>query len=884
MIGRVRSLVRNLRGRIAFEDQMDAEMRFHLESRAAHLVRSGLSPAEAMRQARIEFGPLEKQKDEARASAGLRLLDELRGDFRFARRTLAANKGFTATAVVTLALGIGANAAIFSLMDALLLRSLPVDRPQQLLQLSLASPGDKAGFVSVSYPLVIAVDKERGIFAGVAGYSGSQFTVGAGAAMSRVPASLVTGAFYETLGLQPVVGRLLSRGDDAPGAPLVAVAGYGYWERAFARDPGIVGRTIVINGAPAEIVGVSPRGFAGANVGAVADLTMTVAVLPAISPSSAGLLGPGNSWLRVLARPQPGISAGEAEARLEAAWPRIASQAINPAWPAARKASITEARPGLAPGGTGWSYLRDVYVKPLQVLMGVVVLVLLIACANVASLLLARAGARRKEIAVRLAIGAGRGRIVRQLLVESLVLSLAGAAAGILLARAAGGAIVDVISTPQTTLVFDLTPNWHVIGFTAAVAITTALLFGIVPAWQSTAAGTAHALKDDARTGSSRSRLLPALVSAQMALSLVLLIGAGLFLRTLGNLRALDAGFQSDGVLLVSLQERQGSLPAAVLDDVRRLPGVLSASVSTQTPLSGWTWSEPALPSGQPLPERDTAVFVGASPGFFDTLRIRLAGGRDFTAMDTRRSAPVAIVNERYARRYFPAGNAIGSSLSAVVRGERRTLAIVGLVKSANTSGLRQSPPPTVYVPYAQLTGDVPTNLEIRAAGSIAELTPALRRVLQPLMPDSPIEVERLSSQVDGTLVQERMMARLGTGFGLVALVLAGVGVYGLLAYAVTRRRREIGIRMALGAQPRGVVGLMLRGARLPLAAGILAGVPAAWAVSRSFQSMLFGLAPADPLAIAGGTLILAVIANLAAYLPARRAARVDPLLALKCE
>ena len=843
-----------------------------------------LEPGAAARQARLEFGSIEKQKDEARAGAGLRLFDEVRGDLRFAFRMFAANKGFTATAIVALALGIGANAAIFNLMDALMLRSLPVDRPQQLLQLSLASPGDKNGYPSVSYPLVLAVDQQRDIFTGAAGYASWPFTVGTGTSMTRVAGALVTGSFYETLGLQPAAGRLLSRADDAPGAPVVAVASYGFWERAFARDPGIVGRTVLINGVPADIIGVSPRGFTGATVGTTADLTLAVAALATVTPQAAGLAGPGNSWLRVLARPQPGVAPGEAAARLEAAWPQIAVQAISPTWSPTRKASITQAQPRLTPGGTGWTYLRDVYVKPLQILMGVVVLVLLIACANVASLLLARAGARRKEIAVRLAIGAGRARIVRQLLVESVVLSLTGAAAGIVLARVVGGLLVDVISTPQTALVFDLTPNWHVVGFTTAVSLATALVFGIVPALQSTAGGTAPALKDDARTGTSRSRLLPTLVSAQMALSLVLLIGAGLFLRTLGNLRALDAGFRSDGVLLVNLEERPGALPASILDEVRRLPGVISASVSTHTPLSGWTWGEPALPAGQPLPERDTAVFVGASPGFFATLGIPLVGGRDFAVTDTRESAPVAIVNERYAQQYFPGRNPIGASLSAIVRRERRTLEIVGVARSTKTSGLRKAPPRTIYVPYAQLAGDVPTNLEVRTSGRLADLAPALQRLLQPLMPTAPIEVERLSAQIDGSLVQERMMATLGTGFGALALVLAGVGIYGLLAYTVTRRTREIGIRMALGAQPNGVVALMLRGARVPLVTGIAAGAAAAWAVSRSIESMLFGLGRMDPVAIGGATLVLVAIAHMAAYLPARRAARVDPLTALKCE
>jgi putative ABC transport system permease protein len=886
MIAKLRSLARNLRGRVAFEDEMDAEMRFHLESRAADLVRRGLSPAEAARQARIEFGSMEKQKDEARARAGLRILDEVTGDVRYALRTFVRNKGFAAAAIVTLALGIGANTAIFSLMDGLMLRRLPVHRPQDLWLLTFDEPASKGPLnQTFSYPLIGVLDAQKDVFAGIAGFSSNRgFTVGTGASMSRVSSVFVTGGFYETLGLTPALGRLLTRGDDVPGAPVVAVLSDGYWERAFARDPGVVGRTIVLNGAAAEIVGVSPRGFTGANVGATADVTIAVAALTAVNPQEAGLLGRGNFWLRALARLRPGISRDEAAARLSASWPAIAQPAINPQWPESRKREISEARVGFTPGATGWTYLRDMYARPLQVLMGIVALVLLIACANVASLMLARGTARRREIAVRLAIGAGRGRIVRQLLVESATLSLAGAGCGVLLASLAGSAMLNVMSTGRGALVLDLAPNWNILAFTAAVAIATAMLFGIAPALQSTAAEPGSVLREDRRTGTMRSRLLPSLVTAQMALSLILLIGSGLFIRTLSNLHRIDPGFRPEGVLIAGLEQRPGSVPASALDRVRALPGVVSASLSTHTPLSGATWSEPALPAGQSLPEHDTAVFVGASSGFFATLQIGIIAGREFSDADTRLSTPVAIVNEDYARRFLPNRNPIGQRLTAVVRNEKRELEIVGVARSIAHFSLRSAPPETVYVPYYQLTGDVPTNVEVRAIGSLAALTPVLQQALQPLLPTAPVEVHPLSSQVDATLVQERMMATLGTGFGALALALAAVGIYGLLAYGVARRTREIGIRMALGAKRTGVVALILRGARAPLVAGIAVGLPVAWALSRLFASMLFGLTPADPIAVGGATVLLVLVAHAAAYLPARRAARVDPLIALKCE
>jgi len=841
VLARLRSLIRNLRRRAAFEDGMDDEMRFHLERRARDLVRRGLSPADAARRARLEFGPIEKQKDEARASAGLRVLDEIAADLRYAVRTSAANKGFALTAVVTLALGIGANTAIFSLMDALVLRWLPVDRPQDLLQLTLAPPDGGTPFDRFSYPLAGALGRQHDVFAVVGGFAGfSPLTVGTGPSMQRVSGAAVTGQFYDTLGLRPALGRLLGPADDAPGAPAVAVVSYGYWERQFASDPGVVGRAIVLNGVPADVVGVSPRGFTGADVGKTADVTVAVAALPRLTSDGVGMLGRGNEWLRVLARLRPGVSQAQAAARLAAAWPQIAAPAINAQWPAWRQRSIAGARIVLRPGGTGSTSLRQRYVKPLQVLMGIVALVLLIACANVASLLLARGNARRREIAVRLAIGAGRARIIRQLLVESAVLSITGTAAGICIATLAGPRIVSVISTPRAPVVLDLTPNWHVLAFAAAAATLTTVMFGLAPAMQSTATHPGGALKDGARGGTARSKLLPSLVAAQVALSLMLLIGAALFVRTLKNLETMDPGFRSQGVLLASLDPRRASVGPEVLDGIRRLPGVVSASLSTHTPLSGSLWSEPALPAGQRLPDRDTALFVGASPDFFRTLGIPILAGRGFTALDTRASSPVAIVNEVYAARYFPHENPLGRHLTAIVRDEPRDLEIVGVATGTSTNGLRKLPPFTIYVPYAQLAGDVTTNVEVRASGRLGDLAPALKEVLQPLVPDAPVDVTPLSAQVDASIAQERMMALLGACFGLLALTLAAVGIYGLLAYGVAQRTRELGIRAALGARPSSIIALVLRGAWIPLGIGTIAGLAGAWPLARLVESMLF--------------------------------------------
>jgi predicted permease len=731
--------------------------------------------------------------------------------------------------------------------------------------------------------MVRAFDDQRDLFDGVCGYSGLTFTAGAPGTVSRVPGAVVTGAFYATLGLKPAAGRLIARDDDRPGAPPVAVLSYGYWERQFGRSPETIGQTVLLNGVAVTIVGVSPPGFVGATVGQVADITLPVAAVPTVAPPMAPLLGKGNFWLRTLARPRAGMPVTAAAARVNGVWRAIGDTLIPPKWPATQRKDLANAHYDLTPGATGWSFLRELYARPLWVLMAAVGLVLLIACANVASLQLARASARRREIAVRLALGARRGRLLRQLLVESALLSFAGALGGLALALLSGRFLLDMLSGGPAAVDFDLTPNGHVLAFTMTVAILTAMLFGLAPALQSTALNPSASLKEDARTATGVSRWLPSLVTVQVALSLVLLIGAALFLGTLRNLRHRDPGFQPEGVLLARL-EVPPPAPAVLLEEVRRVAGVAVASLTTHTPLSGWEWSEPAVPSGQPLPDGDTALFVGAGPEFFEALRIPLAAGRAFTDADGAAARPVAIVNERYVRQFFAGKNPLGQHLTSRINGTPRDLEIVGIARNSAVTALRSAPPPLVYVPYAQVPENSFATVTVRVSGGAADVAAAMRRILQPTQPNTPIEVQPLSAQLDATMLRERLMATLAAALGLLALVLASVGIYGLLAYAVARRTREIGVRMALGAERRRVVRMIMHGMRRPVAVGVLIGLPVAWAASRSVQSMLFGLTPGDPLAIAGAIAVLTAVAHAAAYVPARRAARVNPVVALKCE
>ena len=865
------------------EARLDDEMQALVEIAAAEKMRDGMSADEARRQARIELGGVEQLKEEVRAGRHGHLLDEVGRDVRYAGRMFVRHPGFTAVVVITLALGIGANTAIFSLIDALMLRSLPVPHPEELLLVNLRERGQEnvSGGETFSYAILRALDEQRDVFSGVAGFTNMGLDVASGGTVTRMPGALVTGSFYDTLGVTPAAGRLLSKTDDVNGAPLVAVISDAFWARQFARSPAALGQTIQANGVSIAIVGVTPHGFSGAHVGAAPDLTMAASTLPRLRPSMAAMMGPGNFWLRALARPRSGLSGSAAAARLNAIWPALSDSVIAPHWPAWQRDAMAKSTFVLESGATGWTGLREQYQRPLYVLMAAVALVLLIACANIASLWLARASARRREIAVRLAIGAGRRRIVRQLLVESTMLSAAGAAVGIGLAWLGSRFLVDLISDGSSDLVFDLAPNWRVLGFAASVAIATGMMFGLAPL-RHTSEDAVGGLRQDQRTTTRRSRLQPVLVTAQIALSLVLLAGAGLFVRTFTNLRHVDSGFVPGGVFVVSLPRDTSPSAEELAEVVRAVPGVTIATVTTHTPLDNAAWTEPIVPAGTPIPERDNARMVAVDPRFFETMQIPMAAGRAFTEADSR--APVVVINERYAAREFKGENPVGRHLVTKFKDNVLDLEIIGVARNTIFSGLRRGATATVYLPFARFGDVVEPTLAFRVNGEGGRVAGAVHTALQQKLPSTLISVRAIDAQVSGSIVRERMMATLAGAFGVLALALASIGLYGLLAYNVAQRSREIGIRMALGSRVSQVVGLVLvKGGWLVLM-GLVLGLPAAWIASRSVQSMLFGVTPTDPLVIGGAIGVLVLSALLAAWLPARRAARVDPLVALRSE
>jgi putative ABC transport system permease protein len=882
----IRRVLFRLRG-AQFERDMQEEMRLHVDLRSADRP-----------DARQAFGNVTLLTETSREAWGWTWLDRLGQDLRYGVRTLAANPGFTATAVLSLALGIGANTAIFSIINALMLRSLPVPDPQTLVQI------EESGNPGLTNPLWEQIRDHQPGFAGALAFDSDRFDLSDGGESRFAEGLYVSGSYFQVLGVPAAMGRTFTTEDDRHGggtAGPVAVISYSFWQRNFNGDPQVIGKTVRLNRQTFEVIGVTPSWFTGLNADKSFDVAIPIGCVAIVRPGSDTLTARDEWWLHIWGRLAPGQSKALAEERLAAITPAILRATLSSRLDDSMQNRYLSKAFQLRPIGQGISITGRQYRTALFTLMAIVGLVLLIACANIANLLLARASARRREFSIRMAIGAGRGRIVRQLLTESLLLALLGTAGGFLLAQWGGRLLIRLLSTAGNPVTVDLAPDLRSLAFTGGVAILTALLFGLVPALRATRVHARDALAAAARGArqeAGRPRLGKALVAVQIALSLVLLVGAALFLGTLHNLLTLDLGFSRTHILLVGSEMQHAAIPKAdqarahheIVARLSALPGVVSAAASYLSPLGRTGWNGMSYPEGfVPQSRRDGMVFLNrVSPGYFRTMRSRLLVGRDFEERDTVNAPKVMMINESTAKRFFgsayPIGKTIGMDRPGR-RGERDAYEVIGVVKDAKYNRVDEDNRKIAYLAIGQDPDPGPRrNYEVLTSGPVEAVIPAIRAAVADVNRDTTLVFRSLETQVNETLLQPRMVALLSAVFGSLALVLAMVGLYGITAYGVARRKGEIGIRMALGAQRESVVRMMMKEVLVLLAIGTTIGVAAALAGGRLIKTLLFGLQPNDPAHLAGAAVVLAVAALVAAYLPARRAARIDPMAALRDE
>jgi len=824
-------------------------------------------------------------------------------DVRHAIRSLRKTPAFLAIVVLTLGLGIGANTAIFSLMDQVLLRPLPVHAPGELVLLD--GPGAFMGrtmnAMTFSYPMYADFRDRNEVFSGVLGRFPLAVTAVWRAASERAEGELVSGNYFDVLSVRPALGRVFNAADDrTPGGHPIAVLSYGYWQRRFGGDPRILNETITVNGHPLTIVGVSDRRFTGIQVGRSVDIMIPIMMKAQMTPTWNDLDNRRSRWLTVMARLKPGVTRTQAEAAMNVIYRQINEQEIKdiPNGSESFRKRFTSKHLDVLPGYKGLFDLRREFSTPLIVLMSMVGVVLLISCANVANLLLARTTARYKEISLRLALGASRGRILRQQLVESGLLAIAGTVVGLVFAWWTGGLLIAALPGDPAARTLSADPDFRVAFFALGVGVLTALIFGLVPALQATRASVTAALKEDSGsvTGSGRqARLRLGLVVAQVALSMLLLAGAGLFARSLYNLKTLDPGFRVDSLFAFSIDpslsgyggDRLLSLYQRMQQELAVVPGIRNVSMSETGTLNGNEWNMTIRVDGyQPKEGEDMSPTVdGVGPRYFETMGIPLVSGRDFTDRDVKGAPQVAVINETMAKYFFNGANPVGKRFG-FARGSATDIEIVGVARDVRSLELKDRAPRFIYIPYAQDDSLTQLTFYVRGADAGGATAPtAIRQAVQRLDANLPIfDMKTMAVQVDESLFVERMVAVLSIAFGALATLLAAIGLYGVMSYAVTRRTREIGIRMALGAERSGVMWLVLKEVAIMAAAGIAGGLVVALWLTRQVQSQLFGLAPNDPATLAGATILLAFIAIVAGYLPARRATTIDPIRSLRTE
>ncbi|MGC2402656.1 MAG: ABC transporter permease [Acidobacteriaceae bacterium] len=900
---RFRSLFR----RAKMNEELDNELRFHLEHQMEQYLQAGMSPEEAMRQARMEFGGFAQVQEECREARGVAFLETLVQDVRFGLRMLGKSPGFTVVVVLTLALGIGANTAIFTFVNAVMLSSLPVSDPQRLVvaewsarnrphHLGTSSFGDCQDYhgmrsdCSLSYPMFQQIRDQKNLFANAMAFAGPvQLDLSGNGAATMAQGELVSGSYFETLGVRAALGRTLESEDEKPGAEPVVVLDYGYWKRAFGGSPTVIGRTIRLNNSAFTIVGVADSRFTRLTPGKSVDLWVVLTQGTQLGQAWTHRSDVNNWWLVVVGRLQSGVSRTQAQAAVDALFVNNVLHGTKPVWTSADDPHLW-----LLPAQQGLTGIRYKYGKPLMLLMAAVGIVLLIACANIAGLMLARSAAREREMATRLALGAGRQRVIRQLLTESLLLSFLGSVLGALLAYAGTAGLEAFFSkNAYSPLRLDLEPNVPVLLFAIGMAVLTGIGFGLAPALCGARANVAKELKGNtvSATGHRMGHRLSLgkwLVVMQVALSMVVLAGAGLLLRTLNKLHSIDPGFDTSNILLFSInpelvgynKEQISALYANLQARLAALPGVVNSSYSSGAILDGGLSTMDMRVEGHADKNTVEPQILSVGPDYFETMKIPVVDGRVLAKSDMSNTQLAAVVNREFVRKFADGRNPIGLHFGGPDPKDPQWQ-IVGVVGDTKYESLRAAKGPTAYVP---LTAGGAT-FALRTAISPAGLMPAVRNLVHAVDNNLPIVLMRTQSDaVDRLLFNERLVARLFGLFGALGLMLACVGLYGLLSYDVTLRTREIGIRTALGAQRRDVLLLVLRQGLVLVIVGVTLGAASAIGVTRLLESLLYGVRPTDPFTFMLTAALLIAIGLIACSLPARRATRVDPMTALRCE
>jgi putative ABC transport system permease protein len=829
-------------------------------------------------------------------------MQSLLQDFRHGFRLLRLNPGFAVVAVLSLALGIGANTSIFQLIDGVRLRTLPVKNPQELAIVQIKDRTWNSGsfngsYADLTYPIFQQIRQRQEAFSAIGAFGEDGFNLATGGEVRYAKGLYVTGDFFHALGLESALGRLISDSDDQPGCAGAVDLSYAFWQRQYGGEASAIGKVITLEGHPFPIIGVMGPTFRGVAMGETFDVAIPVCADPIIRGEFSHLNVRRDWWLAAVGRLKPGWSLERATAQLDVISPQVLEETIPETYDADGVKHYLAYRFAAFPARTGFSELRKNYEKPLWLLLGIAGVVLLIACANLANLMLARATAREREISVRLTLGASRGRLIRQLLSESLLLAIIGAACGAFLARELSEVLVAMMSTMRDPIFLDLSTDWRVLGFTTGLAVLTTVIFGLAPALRAASSDPNAALKGTRGMTASRERfgVRRALVVSQVALSVVLIVGALLFVRSFRNLLAVDAGFQQKGILIAYVDFTKLNLPAARRDDFKRdlaerlgtVPGVDASAAARLVPLGHNYWNESVIGKSNDDEKGDTFEnFVG--PGYFNAFETPLIEGRDFSSGDTDLSPKVAIVSEAFARKYL-GGNPMGKQFRLWSEPGKalRIYQVVGVVKNTKYRDLHEEFKPIAYFPLAQDEETIPmplTAIVIRSKSISSHLVAGIRDALTGMNPAIDFDFRLEDTEIGESLIQDRLMATLSGFFGFLAAMLAAVGLYGVMSYMVAQRTNEIGIRMALGAESKQVLGMILGEAGILVAIGAAVGTALAFAASEAARSLLFGLKPRDPVTYLVAIVVMSIAAVLASSWPAYRASRLDPMAALRYE